>query len=56
MRLERISPATETAALAYLSGSPYENVFISYLVLFDRAMNVSTTLVAGRVAYQRVAP
>ncbi|HEY5426111.1 MAG TPA: GNAT family N-acetyltransferase [Candidatus Tumulicola sp.] len=37
MRLERISPATETAALAYLSGSPYENVFISYLVLFDRA-------------------
>jgi hypothetical protein len=36
MRVERISPATEPAVLAYLARAPYDNVFISYLVLFDR--------------------
>ncbi len=33
MRLERVSPANEGATLAYLSRSPYTNVFISHIVL-----------------------
>jgi RimJ/RimL family protein N-acetyltransferase len=35
MRVERISPANEKAALDYLARAPYDNVFITYLVLFD---------------------
>ncbi len=35
MRLEPISPQTLNAALGYLSGSPYLNVFISHVVLHD---------------------
>jgi uncharacterized protein len=34
-RVERISPATEKAALDYLSATPHDNVFISYLIRFD---------------------
>ncbi len=37
MRLERISPATEKAATAHLARAPYDNVFITYLVLYDFA-------------------
>ncbi|HEY1655061.1 MAG TPA: GNAT family N-acetyltransferase [Candidatus Tumulicola sp.] len=37
MRVERISPASEHAALEYLARAPYDNVLISYLVLFDRS-------------------
>jgi RimJ/RimL family protein N-acetyltransferase len=37
LRVERIAPATEAAALEYLAQSPYDNVFITYLVLFDLA-------------------
>ncbi|MBV8490999.1 MAG: DUF4081 domain-containing protein, partial [Candidatus Eremiobacteraeota bacterium] len=35
MRLERISPATERAALAFLERAPYDNVFITYLLLHE---------------------
>jgi predicted GNAT family acetyltransferase len=35
IRLEPLSPKNERATLAYLSGSPYVNVFVTYLVLFD---------------------
>lgn len=35
MRVERISPASERDAIEYLARSPYDNVFITYLVLFD---------------------
>jgi RimJ/RimL family protein N-acetyltransferase len=34
-RVERISPATEKAALAFLSESPHDTVFISYLLRYD---------------------
>lgn len=37
MRVERISSATEPAALRYLSRAPYDNVLLSYLVAFDRS-------------------
>jgi len=35
VRVERVSPATEGRALAYLARSPYENVFITYLLRSD---------------------
>lgn len=35
MRVERVSPQNERAALEYLARRPYENVFVSYLILFD---------------------
>jgi RimJ/RimL family protein N-acetyltransferase len=35
MRVERISPATERAALAYLERAPYDNVFVTYLLLHE---------------------
>jgi RimJ/RimL family protein N-acetyltransferase len=37
VRAERLSSAHEAAALEYLARSPYENVFLSYLILFDVA-------------------
>ncbi len=37
MRVERISSTTERAALEYLSRAPYDNVLISYLILFERS-------------------
>jgi uncharacterized protein len=36
-RVERISPATEGAALDFLSGAPHDNVYISYLLRFDHS-------------------
>jgi hypothetical protein len=36
-RVERISPATERAALDYLSAAPHDRVFISYLIRFDHS-------------------
>lgn len=36
-RTERISSATESAALAYLASAPCEHVFLTYLLLFDVA-------------------
>jgi uncharacterized protein len=38
VRIERISSAREPDALAFLALSPYENVFLTYLLLFDAAM------------------
>ena len=35
VRTERISPRHERDALAFLSLSPYANVFLAYLILFD---------------------
>jgi hypothetical protein len=35
VRLERVSPANKQAALDYLARAPYDNVMISYLLLFD---------------------
>jgi uncharacterized protein len=35
VRVERISPGTERAVLEYLARSPYENVFVTHLVLHD---------------------
>ena len=37
MRTERLSGARERDALAYLARSPYEHVFLTYLILFDTA-------------------
>jgi predicted GNAT family acetyltransferase len=37
LRTERLSSAHEAAALRYLSRAPYDNVFLSYLILFDVA-------------------
>jgi len=37
MHVERILPANERAVLAYLSRAPYDNVFLSHLVLADRS-------------------
>jgi uncharacterized protein len=34
-RVERVSPATEKAALEFLSAAPHDNVFVSYLLRFD---------------------
>ena len=36
-RIEPLSGAHETAALEYLARSPYEHVFLSYVILFDIA-------------------
>jgi RimJ/RimL family protein N-acetyltransferase len=47
IRIERISSATERAALEYLSRTPYDNVFISYLVLFDRAPSTRHNVVVA---------
>jgi uncharacterized protein len=37
LRTERLSPAYERDALAFLSLSPYANVFLTYLILFDQS-------------------
>jgi RimJ/RimL family protein N-acetyltransferase len=37
VRAERLSGARETDVLAFLARSPYENVFLTYLILFDSA-------------------
>lgn len=37
VRIEPLLPSNERAALAYLADSPYVNVFVSYLILFDLA-------------------
>jgi len=37
LRTERLSSAYEAAALRYLARSPYDNVFLAYLILFDVA-------------------
>ncbi len=54
IRIERISAATEPAALEYLSRAPYDNVFLSYLVHFDRVPttrhNIVVAIEDGRVA------
>ncbi len=47
IRIERISPATEPAALEYLSQAPYDNVFLNYLVRFDRAPAARQNLVVA---------
>ncbi|MEO6835679.1 MAG: GNAT family N-acetyltransferase [Candidatus Tumulicola sp.] len=44
MLVERISPPMERAVLNYLSQAPYDNVFITYLVLFDRAPATRTLI------------
>jgi uncharacterized protein len=36
-RVERISPATESATLEYLSAAPHDTVFLSYLIRFDHS-------------------
>jgi uncharacterized protein len=48
IRIESVSPANERAALAYLTRSPYVNVFVTYLILFDLAPPTRQRL---RVAY-----
>ncbi len=47
-RIERLSSAHEAAALAYLARSPYEHVFLTYLILFDTA---PVTREASHVAF-----
>jgi len=47
VRLERISRATEPAAIAYLSRAPYENVFMTYLVLYDFAPGTRSRIVVA---------
>jgi len=37
VRVERLSGARETDALTYLGRSPFEHVFLTYLILFDTA-------------------
>ncbi|HVA28623.1 MAG TPA: DUF4081 domain-containing protein, partial [Candidatus Baltobacteraceae bacterium] len=37
VRAERLSGARETDALTFLARAPYENVFLTYLILFDTA-------------------
>lgn len=37
IRAEPVSAATETQALAYLAQAPYDNVFLTYILLFDTA-------------------
>jgi predicted GNAT family acetyltransferase len=37
VRIERISAGREQAALAFLARAPYENVFLTYLLMFDSA-------------------
>lgn len=45
MRVERLSPALERAALDYLSGAPYDNVLLSHLILFDRSPGTRQAIV-----------
>lgn len=47
MRIERISPTTERAALEYLDRAPYDNVFITYLLLFEFAPATRTKIVVA---------
>lgn len=37
VRVEHFTSAREQDALAYLSHAPYANVFLTYLILFDRS-------------------
>lgn len=37
LRTERLTSAHEQEALAYLADAPYANVFLTYLILFDRS-------------------
>ena len=46
MRIERLSPALERAALDYLSHAPYDNVLLSHLILFDRSPSTRQAMVA----------
>lgn len=45
LRTERLSGARESDALAYLARSPYEYVFLSYLILFDTAPATRNSIV-----------
>jgi uncharacterized protein len=47
-RVERMAPAYERDALAFLSLAPYENVFLTYLILFDPTIATRNAL---RVAF-----
>lgn len=44
LRTERISSARESAALAFLARSPYEDVFLTYLILFDVAQTTRKSI------------
>ncbi len=54
VRTERISPAREGAALAYLAASPYEHVFLAYVVLFDLSPTTREAIYVALDADERV--